>query len=251
MKKVSSIGMVIGQGLKLGFALLTAIFLFSTTLMAAIGDGLSMSGGSGMLYSTGGIAIPCGTCTKTDLIGGMELETRVYGLEDAKILRALSYVDAKMVNFMTEMPDVKCRERIYREELRFKFQSKATGGRGAKDCGPFKSAGERRKPTDKYVKSFYVYIETALCYKKLIGTYKQAILKKGATKSETNTGLNDFVMSSMIRDANRQTDQLILLGDYGSADDILSHYDGLLKKVYQIHLMLHLKVQAQVRVSSS
>ncbi len=225
------IGNIVGQVLKVGLSLALMLFISLMTLGAAIGDGVVSSGASNMLYST--LCLPCGTCTGTELVEGMELESRVYSLEDAKILRALSYRDAKMINFMTVMPNVKCKERLYREELRFQFQSDATGGRGAKDCGPFKSVGDHRKPTDKFVKAFYVYIETALCYKKLIGTFKQSLLNAGARLSENNTGLNDFVITSMLRDANRQTDQLILLGDYASQDGVLSHYDGLIKIAYK------------------
>lgn len=223
------IGIFVGQAFKVGIALIVMLFMSALTLSAAVVDGLVTSGASNALYT----CLPCGETTSKELIGGMELETRVYGLEDAKILRALSYRDAKMINYMTQMPNVKCKERLYREELRFQFQSAASGGRGAKDCGPFKSSGEYRKPTDKYVKAFYVYIETSICYKKLIGTFKQSKLKAGAGKSEENTSLNDFVITSMLRDANRQTDQLILMGDYGSADPVLTHYDGLLKLAYQ------------------
>lgn len=223
------IGTVLGQTLKVGMALMVMLFISSMTLGASILDGLFSTGASNVLNS----GLPCGDTISSELIGGMELETRVYGLEDAMILRALSYRDAKMVNYMTQMPNVKCKERLYREELRFQFQSAANGGRGAKDCGPFKSVGDYRKPTDKFIKSFYVYIETSLCYKKLIGTYKQNLLNAGARLSENNTSLNDFVITSMLRDANRQTDQLILLGDYGSADGVLTHYDGLLKMAYQ------------------
>ncbi len=209
---------------KVFLLLVLTICTYTVGTATAIINGFTSSGGS---FAFSGF--PCGECTGTNSILGFDLESRTYSLEEAKMLRALAYATATAIPFLTVMPNVKTRERLFREELEFTYQSKATGGRGKDECGPFRSGGDHVILSDKFIKTFYMYIETSICYKKLIGTWKQFMLKAGMGRSEENTSLNDWVVISAIRDANIQTDQLIWLGDYGSATDNLAHYDGFLK----------------------
>ena len=131
------------------------------------------------------------------------------------------------------MPNVKEKARLFREDFKTSYQSETTGGRKAQDCGPFLPSGKYEKQTDKKLVVKYLYNEVGVCYKTLIGTFKQNLLRAGAMFSEQNDALNDFLLAAIIRDNNIQTDKLIWHGDYKSAVAELSHYDGLVKKIAQ------------------
>lgn len=181
-----------------------------------------------------GNIIPQGSCTKKTLVLGEELEDRNYNLEDSLLLRTLMYEDAFMIknNFVTVVPDVKDKKPIYKESIDTEYQSAATGGRGKTECGSFRGDGKYNEVI-RYIYTFYLYNEIELCYKTLIGKWKQTKLNKGAGNIEENTTLNDFVVQELIKNNNKQTDELIWWGDYKSPQKRLAHFDGIVKKMYQ------------------
>src|SRR5690606_6873479 len=87
--------------------------------------------------------------------------------------------------------------------------------------------------TNKCISTNFLYVETAICYKKLVGSFKQGLLKAGQLFSEENDALNDRVVGEVIKSNARQTDRLIWKGDYKSPVDDITHYDGLIKKTFQ------------------
>lgn len=181
------------------------------------------------------MALPQGTCTGKIAIGSEELEERSYTLNEATELRALTYAGATMIQggHVTIHEDVKDKERIYREDFKSRFESEATGGRKKDECGGFVGSGEYFMPTDKYIRTQYLTLEVRQCYKKLIGSWKQNRLNRGAGNSEENTSLNDFILSRIIRNAYIQTDKMIWFGDYKCSEHELAHYDGFVKRIVQ------------------
>lgn len=178
--------------------------------------------------------LPVGTCTSKTIVLGTELEDKTYSLEESLILRTLGYSSAVMIagGYITVVPNVKDKKPIYSTKVKTEYQSTTTGGRDKTDCGPFTAAGTFEEKI-KYIYTFYLYNEVALCYKKLIGKWQQNLLNKGANNSEDNTTLNDYIVEQILLNNNIQTGELIWFGDYGSPVKRLSHYDGLIKKAYQ------------------
>lgn len=181
----------------------------------------------------GGSCYPIGQCTKTTIANGYSLYDKVYTIEDSIILRALAVFGSKMLDggYITIIPNVKDKVPLYRDEMDFKYQSAANGGRGATECGPFMPKGKIDIITDKCLSVNYMYIEAAICYKKLIGSFRQSLLRPGTMFSDENTALNDRVLDGFVKSSNKQTDMLIWHGDYKSPIDDICHYDGLIKKI--------------------
>lgn len=216
---------------------------YGILLLAILGitfAGLTGEADASTCITASGICLPIGHCTGTNVIQNLDLENRSYGLEEARVLRALSFSEATMIQsfregsengrFMTLVTNVKDKVRMFREDFDTELQSEATGGRGATDCGPFKPAGKWRKLTDRFLVVQYVYVEAEICYKTLIGTFKQNLLNAGATRSEQNDAINEMLLSDMIKNNNIQFDKLIWNGDYKAAERKIAHFDGLVKK---------------------
>lgn len=178
---------------------------------------------------------PTGICTKTHILGNYAMYDKTYTVEDSILLRALSVYSAKMLdgNYMTIIPNVKDKVPLYRDEFDMRYKSPANGGRGRDECGEFDNEGSVNIITNKCLHVFYMYMEASICYKKLIGSYQQSLLRPGAGNTEENTALNDRVLDSMVRVSQKTIDRLIFHGDYKSHNDELSHFDGLIKKIYQ------------------
>lgn len=178
---------------------------------------------------------PQGTCTKETLVQSYSLYDKVYTIDDSIILRALSVYGSKMLEggYITVINNVKDKQPIYRDELNVRYKSVANGGKDGNACGPFDPGGKIDIVTNKCIKTNFLYVETSICYKKLVGSFKQGLLtKRGQLQSELNDALNDRVVSEIIKSNARQTDRLIWTGDYKSPVDDICHYDGLVKKTF-------------------
>lgn len=180
-----------------------------------------------------GICYPVGHCGREHIVDHYTLYDKTYTPDESIVLRALSMVGSKMIaqNYITVLTDVKDKATMWREDFDVSYQSEATGGRGVNECGPFMPAG-RIVHEQKCIHVTYMYIEVSICYKKLIGTFKQSLLKPGMARTEDNTSLNDRVLDAILRESNKITDILIWNGDVGSAVKDRGHYDGLLKKIH-------------------
>jgi len=178
--------------------------------------------------------LPCGICNQTEFINGVEFESRTYDYADSTFIRSLAFTGSDMISggHMTVIDDIVSRQRLFREDLHFYFQSPATGGKSALECGPFDPQSPDRETDESWLSPQYHYMELAICYKKLIKTWKQSQLRPGIARAEENTSLNDWVMMKMLESGNRNYDHLIWKGDYGSGDQQLSHFDGLIKKIF-------------------
>lgn len=181
--------------------------------------------------------IPCGTCIGESLVNGDVFVSKTYGLEEAMELRALFYAGAVTIQngWITVHQNVKAegRARIYRLEYDSSFSSPANGGASHNECAPFKPTGKIKKPTDKYIRGFSLKREQELCYNQFYGTWKQDLMNPGANYTEQNTFMNDWLLEKEIRNANIQIEKLIWNGDYKSADDTITHFDGIVKKLFQ------------------
>lgn len=177
---------------------------------------------------------PQGNCTKETLVQNYTLYDKTYTIDDSIILRALSVYGSKMLEggYITVINNVKDKQPIYRDELNVSYKSVANGGKDGTSCGPFDPSGKINIVTNKCISTNFLYVETAICYKKLVGSFKQGLLKKGQLMSEMNDALNDRVISEVIKSNARQTDRLIWTGDYKSPVDDICHYDGLIKKAF-------------------
>lgn len=178
--------------------------------------------------------LPCGVCNQTHVINGVTFEDRTYDVSDSTFVRALAYTQSKTIEngSVTTLEDVKTKRRLYREELIVDFQSEATGGKSAEECGPFDPQDARREVEESWISPQHMYIELSLCYKKLVKSWKQSQLKRGAARSEDDTSMNDWVLQSILKGSNKSIDKLIWQGDYKSADTSIAHHDGFQKKIF-------------------
>jgi hypothetical protein len=177
---------------------------------------------------------PTGNCTNETMVKNYTLYDKTYTIEDSIILRALSVYGSKMIEggYITVINNVKDKQPLYRDEIRVKYQSTANGGKAGNQCGPFDPHGGIDLVTNKCIHTYFLYVEAAVCYKQLVGSFQQRLLNQGQLFSEENDALNDRVLDEIIASNNRQTDRLIWKGDYKSPVDDICHYDGLIKKIF-------------------
>lgn len=184
---------------------------------------------------SGDSCYPAGTCQATHLHDTYTLYDKVYSHEESILLRALSVMGSTMLegDYITVIPNVKDKVALYRDKVDVRYQSAANGGGSANSCGPFTPKGSVVIQTNKFLHVQYMKVEVAICYKSLIGTFKQSMLMPGAMRSDENTALNDQVLNAIIDSNNKQTDDLIWKGDFKSSADRLCHFDGIIKKIVQ------------------
>ena len=193
-----------------------------------------LAGFTTKMAGTGTSCYPSGNCTKETLVGKYTLYDKEYTIDDSIILRALSVYSAKMLDggYMTIINNVKDKQPLYRDEIRVRYKSAANGGKEGNQCGPFDPDGGIDLITNKCIHTFFLYVETAICYKQLVGSFQQRLLKAGQLFQEENDSLNDRVIDEIVASNGRQTDRLIWKGDYKSPIDDITHYDGLVKKTF-------------------
>ena len=178
---------------------------------------------------------PDGNCTDSTMVSNYTLYAKQYDHSDSIILRALSVYGSKMLEggYITVITNVKDKQPLYRDEINISYKSSANGGRSGTSCGPFDPSGAIDIITDKCIHTFYLYMEVAVCYKSLVGSFMQKMLTPGQSGQEENDALNDRILDEVMKQGARQTDLLIWKGDQGSANDVLTHFDGLIKKTFQ------------------
>lgn len=193
------------------------------------------SGVSTRLAAAEASCYPDGNCTDSTMVSNYTLHAKQYDYDDSIILRALSVYGSKMLEggYITVITNVKDKEPLYRDEINISYKSSANGGRTGTSCGPFDPSGAIDIITDKCIHTFYMYMEVAVCYKSLVGSFMQKMLTPGQLGQEENDVLNDRILDEVMKQGARQTDLLIWKGDQGSANDVLTHFDGLIKKTFQ------------------
>lgn len=201
---------------------------FGTKASDYIGVSTRMAGAEGSCY-------PEGICSNPTLVGNYTLFDKEYTIDDSIVLRALAVYSSKMLegDYITVITNVKDKKPLYRDEVNVSYKSAANGGKSGTDCGPFDPSGSIDIITNKCIHTFFLYVEVAVCYKSLVGSFQQRLLNEGQLYSEENDALNNRILDEIIRSNARQTDRLIWKGDMGSANDDICHYDGLIKKAFQ------------------
>lgn len=194
-----------------------------------IGTSVRLAGAEANCY-------PSGICTgEEQMVHNYTLYAKQYTKDDAIVLRTLSVWGAKMLEggYITVITNVKDKQPIYRDEVNVSYRSSANGGRSGTDCGPFDPKGAIDIITNKCIHTFFLYMELAVCYNSLVGSFQQSLLTPGQLETEENDALNNRILDEVIVQGSRQTDALIWLGDQGSAHDYTCHFDGLVKKTFQ------------------
>ena len=184
----------------------------------------------------GNTGFPCGTCSNENVFGGFKLYDKTYGPEDSITLRALSIASARMISgqYLTVVPDVKAGDKkvMYRDDLDINVKSIANGGHNGDRCGTFDPSGKWQPITDKFLCVNYLEVNSSICYKELTGTFRSSLLSAGALVNENDDALNDVLIRKIISKFNQLIDRHIFMGDFKSADDSVTHFDGFVKQTH-------------------
>ncbi len=184
----------------------------------------------------GNTGFPCGTCSNENVFGDFKLYDKQYSHEDAITLRALSVASTRMLSgqYLTVVPNVKAGEKVpmYRDDLNVNYKSVANGGHDGTRCGTWDPSGNWEVITDKFLCVTFMEINSEICYKTLLGTFRSSLLTPGAVVNDSDDALNDILIRKIINKSNEIIDRHIFMGDFKSADDSVTHFDGFIKQVH-------------------
>lgn len=171
-------------------------------------------------------------CTPTSFKQkGEAIEARVYDLDSVSLARMAVLASHPLLsgNYIRTVDGVVDGKAYERDELNLTPKSKATGGRGKRECGFVPSDLERRKMR-KVMDTALIHIDHENCPYHFIGTEYQDIIF-GSTKEPVNTlyGSDKLVMAAM--KGMRKAMNTISVGIHQGNDPLTAHFDGVLAQI--------------------
>lgn len=162
---------------------------------------------------------------------GEAIEARVY-TKDSVALARMAVVGAHPLlfnNYIRTVNGIVDGKAYDRDELTLHAKSKATGGRGKRECGFVPSILERRKMR-KIQDTVLMHIDHENCPYQLIGTeYQTVVFGDSYEPNATLYGSDKLVMAAMR--GMRQAMNTISIGIHEGTDPLTGHFDGVLSQI--------------------